>query len=284
MQSTTNSVPQTSTGPRTAAGKKRSRRNALKHGIFSKHLILDGERCVDFEKLHEGLREHWQPEGIMEELNVYDLAGLYWRAHRIILAESALIARSPAFVGVGRPNPDLPSPYLLRAPLKDGSTPLSARTIILERALEQLLKLSKDIAARGLHFGKDFVTIAGMYCNFDSHSSSDFCAEMSGLMIESLKCEKGHDTNLEHEVRKQAMRLIRNETDRLVKLGKKNELNEGIWNSHASLLPSQADLDRIVRYESHLSREIERNINLLERLQRARRGCPPPPTIKVDLG
>ena len=51
----------------------------------------------------------------------------------------------------------------------------------------------------------------------------------------------------------------------------------------SSLLPPQTDLDRIVRYESHLSREFERKRAELGRLQRARRGHPPAPTINIDL-
>ena len=31
------------TGPRTVAGKRRSRMNAIKHRFFSKHLLLEGE-------------------------------------------------------------------------------------------------------------------------------------------------------------------------------------------------------------------------------------------------
>jgi hypothetical protein len=48
---TPNSVSQIVTGSRTVAGERRSRLNATKHGIFSKHLILDGEGPY-FEKFH----------------------------------------------------------------------------------------------------------------------------------------------------------------------------------------------------------------------------------------
>jgi hypothetical protein len=80
---TPNSVSQIVTGSRTVAGERRSRLNATKHGIFSKHLILDGEGPY-FEKFHRGLREEWQPKGMMEDRNVFDLALLYLRVHRVI--------------------------------------------------------------------------------------------------------------------------------------------------------------------------------------------------------
>jgi hypothetical protein len=281
---TPNSPAPIVTGPRTIAGKRRSRRNALKLGIFSKQLILEGERRADFEKLHRGLREYWQPQGMMEDVNVYDLAVLYLRAHRIIPAENAMIARSPLFVGVDRPNSNLPRPYLLRGALKDGSDALSAKMVLLEAAAEQLIKLSKNIVARGFDFAENIRAIAAIYGSFDPHSPSDFCGDFFELMIQGKKCEKDHDASSEQELRKLATQLITNEIRRLSKLSAKNELDETIWDSHSSLLPAQADLDKIIRYESHLSREIERKINLLQQLQRARRGYPPSPTIKVDVG
>jgi hypothetical protein len=211
-------------GPQTRHGKQNSKQNALKHGIFSKQLILDGERRADFEKLYQGLREYWQPEGMMEDLNVYDLAVLYFRAHRIVPAENAMIARSPAFVGVDRPNSGLPRPYLLRAALKDGLISPSAKTVLLGVAVEQLNKLRKDIGTRGFNFLEDMETLASIYgSNFDPHSPSDFSVEFVVLMLQGIKCEKDHNANSEHEVRERATQLIKNEIHRLAELnGKKN--------------------------------------------------------------
>lgn len=80
-----------------------------------------------------------------------------------------------------------------------------------------------------------------------------------------------------------AVELIDTEMHRLQELLKKVEADDVVFNSFASLLPAQADLNRIIRYETHLSREIDREMNHLERRQRARRGYPPPPTIKLDV-
>jgi hypothetical protein len=55
------------------------------------------------------------------------------------------------------------------------------------------------------------------------------------------------------------------------------------YNPRTPLLPSLAELDLIVRYESHLSRVFDRKLSQLQGLQRARRGDPPTPAIKIDL-
>jgi hypothetical protein len=47
-------LARTSTGPRTAMGKERSKRNALKHGIFSKVIVLEGESLAEYGSLLEG--------------------------------------------------------------------------------------------------------------------------------------------------------------------------------------------------------------------------------------
>lgn len=61
----------------------------MKYGIFSRHLILEGECRTDFEKLHRSLREYFKPQGAMEEILVGQLAELIWRRRRVLAAETA---------------------------------------------------------------------------------------------------------------------------------------------------------------------------------------------------
>ena len=42
-------------------------------------------------------------------------------------------------------------------------------------------------------------------------------------------------------------------------------------------------MDRFIRYEAHLSREFDRILNRLERLQRFRHGQPALPTLNVEV-
>jgi len=51
----------------------------------------------------------------------------------------------------------------------------------------------------------------------------------------------------------------------------------------AAIIPGQQALDRLLRYETHLSREMDRILNRLERLQRMRRGQPLPPRLDVNI-
>ena len=64
-----------STGPRSQAGKARSRLNSRKHGLTAKTLIIDGECADDFEQLRAELMEQYDPQSAMECELVERLAG-----------------------------------------------------------------------------------------------------------------------------------------------------------------------------------------------------------------
>ena len=111
------------TGPRTIAGKRRSRMNAIKHGFYSKHLLLDGEDPAEYEKLHRDLRNDWQPVGRSMDLEAEWLATLYWRRGEVP-QPNLLLSRGHLALWEHSAELDLPRQELLRAGLKDGSTPV----------------------------------------------------------------------------------------------------------------------------------------------------------------
>ena len=76
-------------GPRTKEGKAKSRQNALKHGIFSDIVVLEGESRAEFDSLLLGLRNDIQPEGTLEAFLVEKLAAIIWRLRRQMIADGA---------------------------------------------------------------------------------------------------------------------------------------------------------------------------------------------------
>ena len=87
-----------STGPRTPAGKRRSRWNATQHGLFSKYAVIDTdvlkESREEFDGLHAALRRDLKPKGTAEELLVERIATIYWRHARLLRFESTQIHRA----------------------------------------------------------------------------------------------------------------------------------------------------------------------------------------------
>jgi hypothetical protein len=75
--------PGRATGPRTAEGKARSSKNALKHGLTSEDVVLAEEDAGDFEDLRQGFIEERRPVGETEETLVEIIAVATWRLRRV---------------------------------------------------------------------------------------------------------------------------------------------------------------------------------------------------------
>lgn len=116
-----------STGPRTRKGKKKSKYNALKHGLTAKTLLLPGlENPKDFKRVLRGFLNDLDPKGTLEKTLVQRLAADFQRIQRVCRVERA------AFVRPKKRARELPSNEMaaqrkkrLRGPLKiDGFGPI----------------------------------------------------------------------------------------------------------------------------------------------------------------
>jgi hypothetical protein len=94
---------QHSTGPKTAQGKKHSRSNARKHGIFTSETVIaqgaPGEDPGEFNEILVGLDEYFQPVGYLEDLLVQKVGVCLWREKRGYLSEAGAIARQAMTIG-----------------------------------------------------------------------------------------------------------------------------------------------------------------------------------------
>jgi hypothetical protein len=80
-----------STGPKTAEGKARSSRNALKHGLLAEGALLPGESRSDYQAFAEALIEELDPHGPLEERLVERIADCAWRLRRPLRVEVAML-------------------------------------------------------------------------------------------------------------------------------------------------------------------------------------------------
>lgn len=78
-----------SSGPRSAVGKAKASRNALKHGILGTHLLLADESADEFRLLLDGLQASLSPVGDLEVVLVERIAVTVWRQRRLVRAETA---------------------------------------------------------------------------------------------------------------------------------------------------------------------------------------------------
>lgn len=84
-----------STGPKTLRGKRTVSRNAIKHGILAREVVLtagdEEESQEEFDALIEDLENDYQPVGVLEEMLVQAIATALWRKARILRAENGEI-------------------------------------------------------------------------------------------------------------------------------------------------------------------------------------------------
>jgi hypothetical protein len=80
-----------STGPKTPAGKSAVARNAVSHGLLSRHTLLIDESKAELTNLGKALRARLAPVGEVEEVLADQIIASVWRLRRALKAETALM-------------------------------------------------------------------------------------------------------------------------------------------------------------------------------------------------
>jgi hypothetical protein len=80
-----------STGPKTAAGKRRSSQNGLRHGCRSRTLILPAESQPDLDHLLQDHLALFHPRNPVERALVDQMVAARWRQRRISARENTLL-------------------------------------------------------------------------------------------------------------------------------------------------------------------------------------------------
>ena len=86
-----------STGPRTPEGNAVVARNAMKHGLLSREVVLVEEDRAAFRALAVGLWEYLQPVGALECLLADRIVAAAWRLRRVHVIEADLFDYCPGF-------------------------------------------------------------------------------------------------------------------------------------------------------------------------------------------
>ncbi len=86
---------QHSTGPKTEAGKRKSRLNALRHGLTSNLVVLPSENQEDYDEHLQSFINEYRPQDATESHLVQVLADTAWRQIRVTSLEADLLMFSP---------------------------------------------------------------------------------------------------------------------------------------------------------------------------------------------
>ncbi len=274
---------QKSTGPKTPEGRAVSKMNALKHGILSRQVLVRGlnikESSRKLSALHDRFRRDLNPVGPVEEMLVDQIVTTHWRLRRALSAESGEIALSvdechwkrrfnPTMFSLQLKMADDPMLALQDSAL--GNSSLASRLRELRDRVEQEGELTE--AAIKSAFG-------------DSNNYSERFEKLRLRL--SQNANGADDVTLREENKKEALAFIGRE---LMTVGwlqeqcQKREAAEEQARQAAAVLPSMDVLEKILRYETKLERQMYRAMSQLERVQRMRRGeaVPAPMTLEVS--
>ena len=80
-----------STGPKTEAGKRRSRRNGVRHGLTAETVIEGLEDATDYKAFEASVTADYEAQSTVERELVLRLASLLWRLRRATAIETGLL-------------------------------------------------------------------------------------------------------------------------------------------------------------------------------------------------
>lgn len=84
-------------GPQTVAGKLKVSKNAVKHGLLSKDIVIKDESDAEFEEFHRKLHTELVPVGELEQLLADRIIASFWRLKRVGRIEIQLLNNMSSF-------------------------------------------------------------------------------------------------------------------------------------------------------------------------------------------
>lgn len=276
-------------GPRTQHGKRKSKHNALKHGIFSRAVLLQGEPRGELDSLLSGLRNDLEPEGIIEQLLVDKLATLLWRHRRLIIAEGAEIQKRTDFLEWDQMRLQDDEAANMSV-FGDESANLMRRIgnpRVLERCLHLLETLKGCIEKDGFDEENDKDVLIELYGEYDSDNGSETLLDTYSKCLSAADSDTSDGEHsglpIPEECKNNFLEELKEEITRLKRYKRQLAFIEARKLKVESLCAIVPDAPHLLRYGTTLERDFDRTLNQLERQQRMRKGHPAPPTLNVNL-
>ena len=288
-------------GPKTEEGKEVARWNATRHGIRSPSPVVPGvERAKDWEDHRDGVLENVSPLGHLELTLAERVALLSWRLHRVTRYETQTISLSQEKIA-----DDLAKRrYISSGPAADTHPEdvLAAPGVI--RRTENLLKKLPGMPDGKKVQGEDVSGVLDVVSGCVEEEEAleglalpgvpewagldEFPSEWDGWTAEVVRTCLGAIAEAAGEDLEELLEAAREETrlDGIRAKHRAEEVRRSLANmTHERLLPDEKTLEKISRYEAHLSRQLFKALHELEALQvRRSGGTAPLARIDVDGG
>ncbi len=286
-------------GPVTQEGKEVVKWNATRHGIRSPAPVVPGvEKAEEWEEHCDGVLESLQPEGHLETVLADRVALLSWRLHRVTRYETETITLSQQKLEDDLADRRRFSSYLLGAnhPEDVRSALQDARRV--QRVIKRFPKLPDDKPLSGpdaagvldLVWGQVDEEVEAEEVNLPAAipewaGLEEYMAEWDGwtvsLVRESISAIASAAKEDQEELIEAATERARLEIISAKSAAERVE-QELARMSRERLLPDEKTLEKVSRYEAHLSRLMFKALHELEALQ-VRRSGGTAPLARLDV-
>ena len=273
-------------GPKTKAGKEIVRLNAVRHGVLSTTPVIpDLEKKEDWEAHRAGIIESLDPRGHLEAILAERIAQVTWRLSRLTRYETDSIALAQE-----RVEEDLAHGAEMVARLRGEEPGIS------EPDAEEDLEFEMD-CLRLLERLPDLPDEAPLSADTASATLSMVGAQVGVPDLEIFSFDGAPDGVAEEDFDGWTARLVRQGLEAIAAYAErepKDLATEVVWNvgkavviktvtarrrakdlgymRRERLLPDSATLDKVMRYEAHLNRQLNQTLHELEALQARRQG------------
>ncbi len=269
---------QKSTGPKTKIGKLTISKNSLRHGIFAKEVVITGgdgaENQEEFDNLLKGLIKDYQPEGMQEMLLVEKIAVDNWRLKRVIRFENGVLRRQldnyersalENYYDELESNYAFGSGHYLPPPeniMKQFIHLLhNGNEEELMQAIDRYARLSGDEEA--LKNDEDLLWYI-LYEKLDI-AADELDPDLKEQALEYIKNCSPVEFD---QIKKEFLKGEHSEIKKMTFMMQGRERFE--FEERVRRLPKENEIDKIIKYETHLERNITKNITLLLTLQQNR--------------
>jgi hypothetical protein len=303
MRDAQNDQSSTAGGPNTQEGKEVVRWNATRHGISSPKPVVPGlEKQEDWESHRDGIMEYLSPVGHLEVTLAERVSLLSWRLHRVTRYETGAIATSQETIEDDIHDRD----RFLSAIRHEGLESTHPVDIRFEAkhykqahsALRRFPSLGPDKTLKGTDASS---VVWGVLMEAKKAGGREIDVEVLDLpgvpedaMIEELPAMKVADVrgcveaiaahaSLNPDELLEAATYEAGCEARHAAIRKEDVEREISRKIRERTLPDEKTLEKIVRYEAHLSRQLYHALHELENLQKYRTTGVGVPLARLDV-
>lgn len=282
---------QLSSGPRNP---QKTRSNALRHGILSREVLISAgegkESAKDLENLRGSLFADLSPEGALEEFLVDCLVSLMWRMARVLQFENGAIRMRSDFATSEWEN-KMRGPKALLARVQSGENwkPTEVLKLIFQWSESELNALSrKDPLGAKPELWKLIFSVAEQTyeLNIDEFLDIEDWEDYQEIPKQDIQRVIDEACKLGSCSAKEFFSVVRTKAlathqDAKEELERRNIELERL--RLVASLPDSEDLEKVRRYEAHLSRQFDRRLHALQRIQGTRMGIQRSIPVVVDM-